>query len=374
MRHSLKRFVTRRVFPFLLAVFGVLVLSVVLFTARCRSVQSQFRRIREASNERKKITGAIENYARPEESSYLTYPEWYIVYSYQERADFLEKNLPSRFPYFSSIAQYWRGYCCVYGITRNRYPFNAGDHLMLVVIGTSFSFEYAIRGAYEETVGRFTEWLSSGEAVSEDMYAYRVAKEYADFVHIRPFYEFSFATRLKGLWKETSLWGPHVVRKWERKAILSLDYGLEAAYCWLIEKASHATYGIESADTYVWIENVPDGIFTEFARVQKVKELGPQSYIVVIPRYREFTDTVPRLARRDVHFVEIAGNDEIMLSAIAPRAWTYDLKDGELLFATDILTHPDFRRIAVRSPVQSLHALLSQLEDRRIKVEHIYDY
>jgi hypothetical protein len=304
----------------------------------------------------------------------LTYPEWYIVYSYEETADFLEKNLPSGFPSFASIAQYWRGYCCVYGITRNQYAFNAGDHLMLVVIGTSFSVEYAIRGAYEETVGRFTEWLSSGEAVPEDMYAYRVARKHADFVHIRPFYEFSFATGLKGFWKETSLWGPHPVRKWERKAVLSLDYGLEAVYCWLIEKATHAVYGTESADTYLWIENVPEAVFRENPRIRKVREVGAQSYIVVIPRYQEFTNTVPKLVRQGVHFVDVAGNDEILLTAIAPMDWTYNLKGGEFLFATAILTHPGFKTMAMRSPVRSLPAVLTQLEDRGIKIEYIYDY
>ncbi len=84
---------------------------------------------------------------------------------------------------------------------------------MLAVIGSSFSFEYAIKGAYEKTMGRLTEWLSSHEPVEEDRYASLVAKEYADFVHIRPFYEFSFWKRFKGLWTQTSLWGPHAARK-----------------------------------------------------------------------------------------------------------------------------------------------------------------
>lgn len=374
MRQAAKSFFVKGVLPVVLGAFVLLVFFVVLFMLKCSSPQSEFRPLPGAPKDEKEISGSIAGYARPAENTYLTYPEWYIVYSYQERADFLERNLPSQFPHFASIAQYWRGYCCALGITRSRYPFNVGNHVMLFVIGTSFSVEYAIRGAYESTVGELSEWTSSYESVAEDEYAYRVAKQYAEFVHVRPFYEFSFATRLKGLWKETDWWGPHPARKWERKAILSLDYGLQAAYCWLIEKATHATYGFESAGTYAWIENAPEEVLTENPRIRNVKEVGPQSYIVVIPRYHEFTDTVSKLARLNVHFVNIAGNHEILLTAIAPQAWTFDLKDAELLFSTSILTQPNLKRIALRSPVRSLHTVLGDLEERGIRIEHVYDF
>ena len=105
-----------------------------------------------------------------------------------------------------------------------------------------------------------------------------------------------------------------------------------------------------------------------------MKTAGPQSFVVIIPRYQEFTTIVSRLAARNVHFVEIAGNDEILVTAIAQRAWTYSLSEGEFLFSADIPTAPDFKRIAVRSPVRSLHTVLNDLANRGIKIEHVYDY
>ena len=85
---------------------------------------------------------------------------------------------------------------------------------------------------------------------------------------------------------------------------LSIDYSIEAFYCWLIEKATHASYGIESADTYAWIENAREEIFAQNPRIRKVKEAGPGQYIVIIPRYQEFTTVAGWLADRDVHFVD----------------------------------------------------------------------
>src|SRR5271154_2228743 len=85
---------------------------------------------------------------RPLEDAYYSYPEWYIVWSYDERASYLEKGLlPSDFPYFASIHQYWHGYCLICALTHSRHQFSLGAHVMDVVLGSSFAVEYAIRGA-----------------------------------------------------------------------------------------------------------------------------------------------------------------------------------------------------------------------------------
>ena len=223
-------------------------------------------------------------------------------------------------------------------------------------------------------MGRFTEWVSGHQPVEEDVYAYQVAREYADFVHIRPFYEFKFGRSFGGIWKDTHLWGSHPLRKWERKLWLSLDYGVEALYCGLIEKASHGVYGVEDDQTYAWIENAPAAVFTENPRIRRVKDTGPQASIVMIPRYQEFTDIVSHMARQGVRFVQIAGNEQVLLTVVVPTDWANDLPGSELLFSTGLLTEPGLKRVALRSPVSSLHVALNGLADRGLKVEHVYDY
>ena len=376
MLQGLKRFLKRRVLPFLLIVFGAFVLFVAVFWLKCTFVKPTVGPLPAIAKQQGIAAPEIGENKRPLQDSYFSYPEWYIVWSYEERAQYLPKNLPSGFPYFSSIGQYWRSYCFICGLTQSRHQFSFGNHLSSFVLGGSFALEYSIRGAYEQTVGRLSEWTSSHELVDEDAYAARVTREYADFVYIRPFYEFHFAHALKQLWKETSLWGKHPIRKWERKFILSVDYGIEAIYSEIMERASHLTYGVESADTYTWIENAPETLFLEFPQVKQVKEVGPQSYVVIVPRYQEFTALAIKLAKKDVHFVRIAGNDEIMLTAVVPKSWNYDLppEDGSLLFTENFLTQPDVKRIAMECPVRSLHSVLNNLAERGIKIEHIYDY
>jgi len=377
MREKLKRFLKRRVLPFFLIVFGAFVLFVAVFWLKCAFVKPAVAPLPQTSfNEKNPAADIGEKNRRPLEDSYFSYPEWYIVWSYEERAQYLPKNLPSGFPYFASIGQYWKSYCFICGLTQSRHQFNFGDHLSSFVLGGSFALEYSIRGAYEQTIGRFSEWSSSHELVEEDAYAARVAREYADFVYIRPFYEFHFAHALAQLWKETPLWGKHPIRKWERKFILSVDYGIEALYAEAMQVASHLTYGAESDETYTWIESAPATLFQEMSRIKNVKQIGPQSFVVVIPRYQEFTDRAIELAKRKVHFVQIAGDDEIMLTVIAPKNWSYDLpaSDGSLLFTENVLTQPAVKRIALECPVRSLHSILNNLAARGIKIEHIYDY
>ena len=377
MREDVKRFLNRRVLPFFLIFLTTFVFFVAAFVLKCAFVKPAAGALPMSARQQGAAGPNIgEKNRRPVEDAYYSYPEWYIVWSYEARAQYLPKNLPSGFPYFASIGQYWRSYCFICGLTQSRHQFNFGDHLSSFVLGGSFALEYSIRGAYEQTIGRLSEWTSSHELVEEDAYAARVAREYADFVYIRPFYEFHFAHALKELWKETPLWGKHPIRKWERKFILSMDYGLEALYAWVLEKASHLTYGVESADTYTWIENAPETLFQEFPRIKAVKEVSSRSYVVAIPRYQEFTDLAMKLAKHDVHFAEIAGNGEIMLTIVAPKKWSYDLPatDGTLLFTENFLTQPGLERIALECPVRSLHAVLNNLASRGAQIEHIYDY
>jgi len=336
----------------------------VVFALHCSCVRGKFQPSAPTTS-----GNGIAGYARPEDDTFLTYAEWYIVWSYQEKANWQQEHLPSGFPYFGAIGQYWSGYCCSYGVVHNRYPFNFGDHLMLVIIGTSFTVEYGLKGAYENTAGRLTEWIGGHEATDEDRFAARVAREYGLFVQDRPFYEFSFFSALRGLWSDTRLFGPHIVRKWERKAWLSLDYGVEAAYCGVIELASHAVYGVEEDVTYALLENAPDAVLAAIPAVRRVKSIGSDSFIVRMPRYQKFTDAAGELLRAHTRFAEIAGNRQIMVTAVMPRDWDFQLPVGELLFSSEILTDRLSKRVALRVPVKDLGVVTGGLP-----VEHIYDY
>ena len=366
----------RRIISIVFAAFGLLFLVIAVEVAigwHC-DLQGQLPSPIAQPLQRQNITAEIPNYTRPEDDTFLSYPEWYIVWSYQEKADFQEHNLPSRFPYFAAVRQYWGSYCCISRLIRGRYPLNFGEHVMLFVIGTSFSAEYILKGSYEKTIGALSEWSSSHEITEEDQFAYKVAREYADFVHVRPFYEFQFAKQVKGLWASTHLIGPHFLRKWERKVSLTADYTVEAFYCWIIEQLTHLSYGFEPSETYAWIDGANIDLLSQVPPLRIIKQVGPTAFIVDIPRYQEFTAVARRLAEHDIQFVEIAGNSTVLVSITASRTWHDDEKSATLLFSQPILTRTDLSRFVLVGPVARLSASLNNWNARAIQVEHVYDY
>lgn len=302
------------------------------------------------------VPAGIAGYARPEESTYLTYPEWHIVYSSAEYARFLKDGRPSAFPYMASVGQFWSSYCTVYNLTNRQYGFNMGDHFMLWVIGTSFSVENAIKSAYEHTAGALSEYAASYGKTTEDDFAYEANVRYVAFINDYPWYEFSFAHELRGLWESVPWYGPHMARKWERRAALTAEWSIKAVYGGFIKLGTRAVYVPAPTDIYA---RVVDGAGTR---------------VVLLPRYRLFTEAVMRMAREGARFADIAGNGQIFVTAIVPRGWDRVPDGATELFSMDILIDAASKRIGMEIIVPKLSDALLDIERNGARVEHIYDY
>jgi hypothetical protein len=155
---------------------------------------------------------------------------------------------------------------------------------------------------------------------------------------------------------------------------LSLEYGTKALYGWVIKQGTQGVYSAEDLEIQLWAEGVSDAVLKQTPQLRVAKPIDASTAIVVLPRYEAFTQLVPQLARQGVRFVEIAGNDEILVTLIAPRDWAYNLEDGKALFALPIPTQPSRTRVAVQVPVAALDRLLRALDDQDVVLEHIYDY
>ena len=94
---------------------------------------------------------------RGEEQTFLTFPEWFLVFSPAEYAEFVRTHTPDEFCFWGHIGQLWSSYGQVIHQTRARgEPTNWGYHVMIMVIGVSTTAEYAIRSAYEQLIGRIS--------------------------------------------------------------------------------------------------------------------------------------------------------------------------------------------------------------------------
>ena len=57
---------------------------------------------------------------RGEEQTFLTFPEWFLVFSPAEYAAFVRGHTPDEFCFWGHIGQFWRGYGKVIDQTRTR--------------------------------------------------------------------------------------------------------------------------------------------------------------------------------------------------------------------------------------------------------------
>ena len=312
---------------------------------------------------------------RGTEQTFLTYPEWFLVHSPAEYAAFVRDHPPSEFPFWGHIRQFWGSYHAVYRETRRGYPTNYGYHVMIMVIGVSTTVEYALRSAYEAVIGRVTELTATHGPTEEDRYGARVAQEYVDFIRVRPWYEFDFLGRLKGLWREPHAFGHDLLRKWERRYALTSEYAAKGFYGWLIMKATHSAYGVERTDTGVWLDRAPALDAARWPEVRVLRTFPDGSVLATLPRYDAFKDYATAVAVAGASFREIAGNRSVILvSALVPDAWAAETPGTRLLFTQPLLTRPGTKRVALVVPVAGLADTLRGLHDSRAALEHVYDY
>ena len=318
------------------------------------------------------------SYRRDEGQTFLTHPEWYIVYSSDEYAAYLKDHLPTSFPYLSSIGQFWVHYSEVSRETQHAYPFNTGYHVMLGVIGTSYSVELALKGIYENTVGRITGWTSRGRLSDEDRFAWQVADDYGRFIHVRPWYEYRFADKLAALWTKQPLWGAYPVRKWERKLFLSAEYGIKAVYATAIELATRAAYEPEEDRMLLVASGWTDSVAASHPAVRTLTRLDSVHVLLSAPRYDGFRDELLALGRAHaaVRIDEIAGNDDIVLTGIAPAPWRASDARLRVLYALPLPTDASRKRVTARVRVTDLIAVLggADVAAGGLRVDHVYDY
>ena len=85
-------------------------------------------------------------YERRESDSYLSFPEWHIVYAYEDLAGVLSRGDESDFAYGRQIAGFWRSLCNLNRVVTSRGVVGRDTKVMLYTIGWSFTAELALQG------------------------------------------------------------------------------------------------------------------------------------------------------------------------------------------------------------------------------------
>ena len=309
---------------------------------------------------------------RDEVNSYLTYPEWAIVHAYQDLADVMRRGSESDFAYFTSIAGFWSSLCDLTRHASSRGSISLEYKVTLYTIGVSFAAEMGIKGAYEHTIGRLTAWLRGPTRTPEDTFALAVADDYAAFLRQTPWYEYPFGQKLGQFWRETPMTFEHPVRSLERRFALTLEYGSKALYAKLIGLGAAAI----PADLKIR-SVVRNGEPADLAAIPGITIIGPiegAGLAIETPRYRAFTEILATLADGGRDMVEIAGNDDILVTVLAENDAIARKLNAKSLFVVPVQSRPGWTRYGFDVKVADLLAVIRQLKETGAELEHVYDY
>ncbi|MES2864967.1 MAG: hypothetical protein V4666_12655 [Bacteroidota bacterium] len=292
------------------------------------------------------------NDVRPADQTFLTFPEWFLVFSPEEQANSFKKQTSTSFPFMSHTRQIWESYHIINNQIKDNFPTNKGYHFMIWVIGSSATVEYSIKAWYETIFGRITD--TNTPLTDEDKFNTKFTEDYVVFIKDKPWYEFDFKSRLKSLWLETSFFDDHFFRKAERKYILTSELLVKWGYGKLIGLGTEQVYDEALPTTSVVLQD---------------------NSIVNLPRYDKFNKAITNLSKEGKSFKEIAGNNSaILLTVLVPANKQLNLENSQTIFTQPISSDLTMKRIALAIPVEKLNKLLIQLDSENLEIEHVFDY
>lgn len=309
---------------------------------------------------------------RPADQTFLTYPEWFLVHSPKEEADYLEQHTSTTFPFIGHLEQLWRSYDLVYKQIKNHFEFNSGYHVMILVISISTTVEYGLKSLYEKCIGRLT-LPDKNIRVAEDELNAKFTRDYVNFILQVPWYEYDFIKQFKLLWFETPVFGKNFLRKIERRYFLSTELLVKAFYGYLIKLGTKSAYETPLLNTVIITNSAPE---IQNEKVKILTKIDNEKYVLSLPRYADFNIALNELAKELYSFKEITGNtSSILLTVLVPKDLTLpDDKQYKIIFSQPILTKKELTRVAVCVLIKDLSLVLRKLQDQNILIEHIYDF
>jgi hypothetical protein len=317
---------------------------------------------------------SIKGYYRDEAQSFLTVPEWYLVFNPKEYADYLEEgNNPSDFPFYASIDEYWTLYDRSMKLVSGAYPENEEYNTMLKVIGVSITMEYTAKMLYENTVGRFFSWFSNGTFSDEEKTIVDAQRAYSDFIYDKAWYEFKFMPWVGKVWSVSNGAESNWLRKMERTIFFTLEFTFKAGYAKLIEWGAKASYEEPVTDIYL-LASTADSL--ETSPDVKIIHEQMEKKIISITRWGVFTKTILEIADKDkaIDITEIGGNDEIVVSVMMDKDQKNIFTSDQLLYKSKVVSKPHRERQVYLLPVDRLLSFVKQGKEKGVEIEHIFDY
>jgi hypothetical protein len=308
-------------------------------------------------------------FGRPEANTYLNYPEWHVIHVQEGLANVLKTGDEHDFHYTRSVVGFWQSFCELTR-TATRHGATAFDSRVPIhLIGAGFTLEMLLKAVYEETLGRLFITNRGQQKTPQDLFAAQMADDYAHFMRRAPWYEYDFDGAVGSLWEEPL---PRPMRGWERRLALGSAWTAKSAYARVVAETSDA-----SGPDGTRVRAVITGLAAPQLRaVPGVTIAEDQAHYAVIetPGAGDFTPIMQQIAASGGRILEIAGNDDILVSLISRGPVPVSTIAQHRIISILDRDGFDGKRVLVSVKIPELAPLLVTLDDSVLELEHIYNY
>lgn len=307
-------------------------------------------------------------FRRLEANTYLTYPEWHIVFAYDGLAHVVKTGDEYAFDYVDSISRFWGSTCSLMRVAGQHGGADWDTRSMIHTIGVSFTVEMLAKAAYEETLGRATAWVRGPRKTAQDVVISGIADDYAAFLRQTPWYRYPFTVKARELWAPPA---GRSLRGWERRLGIGLEFEVKSVYAKVIARAVAAT-----GEAQLVIRSVVSGLDeAALGRIQGVTVIGRRGngFEIETPRYDLFTRILVEIAKQGGTIREIAGNDEIMVTVTVPEGSATSVQHGTVIYRMKRDGIPG-ERLLVNVTMTELAAFLRTYPLGDPGLEHVFDF
>ena len=241
--------------------------------------------------------------------------------------------------------------------------FPSQTKLMIYTIGVSFSLEFILKALYEESIGRIFVLTRGSSSAPLDVISAKQARSYAEFLRQTPWYKWDFQKDKEELKSKQT----NQLRDRERAFALGLEFGAKASYAKIIANAVQ-NIGYDNLKLRIIVKGLSEEKLEAFPEI-RIIQIRTSGIEIETPRYRRLTKILVLMANMGADFVEIAGNDDIMISYLSKT------KSNALqsLYSFDRQGFQDKRHLELLK-VTKLAERIRYIERSESRLEHIHDY
>lgn len=297
-----------------------------------------------------------------EGQSYMAYPQEHIINAYGEYAAVVSQGDPHNYGFFSAVKGFWGSTCELKKKAVARGGFSSETKNQIYVGGVAFTADMVLKGLYEGTIGRLVTMVRGNTRSPLDNLSAQQAAEYAEFIKTSPRSEWDFGGSSSALWALNS----RNTRDWERAVALNIENRMRQVTSGFMSAFMDESTPASGRRRMI-VKDISPGALSTLAGINVIGN-RPEGIEIEVPNDQRLSAILRQMAAQNASFVEIAGNDDILATVIAPRSTRLTS-----LRKFDRQGYNDTRHL-VELKVWSLAERLREFDDQQILVERIYAY